>query len=46
MSPLSKRGHVRALQIPSHKRDDRIPQAEQFVILSSQDGHSLITNHQ
>ena len=30
MSPLSKRGHVRALQIPSRKRDALVPEAERY----------------
>ena len=30
MSPLSKRGHVRALQIPSRKRDGLVPEAERY----------------
>ena len=30
MSPLSRRGHVRALQIPSRKRDDFVPEAERY----------------
>jgi len=31
MSPLSKRGHVRALQIPSRKRDGLVPEAERYA---------------
>jgi IS30 family transposase len=30
MSPLSKRGHVRALQISSRKRDGLVPEAERY----------------
>jgi hypothetical protein len=30
MSPLSKRGHVRALQIPSRKRDGVVPEVERY----------------
>jgi hypothetical protein len=30
MSPLSKCGHVAALQIPSRKRDSLVPEAERY----------------
>jgi hypothetical protein len=30
MSPLSNRGYVRALQIPSHKRDGLVPEVERY----------------